>query len=62
MNDFLKKLYIQIKNLYGHLKLGELQSNLSFKNAASSTGGIAQSSVNYLCERKSEYWHDLLCS
>ena len=62
MNDFLKKSYIQIKNLYGHLRLGELQSNLSFKNAASSTGGIAQSSINYLCERKSEYWHDLLYS
>ena len=46
------------------IRLSELQSNLSLKDAASSiyTEGITQSSVNYSCKRKSEYPCDLLHS
>ena len=54
------------------INMWELQSNLSWKDAASSTKGTPQSSVNYLCHlmtwirfvkksrRKSEHFHDLL--
>ena len=42
------------------INLWELKSNLSLKDAASSTEGIPQSSVNYLCKIKSEHLHDLL--
>ena len=37
----------------------ELQMDLSWKNSASSTDGITQSSVNYLRKIKSEYYPDL---
>ena len=42
--------------------LWELQSDLSLKDAANNTERIARSSLNYLHERKSEYWRDLLRS
>ena len=38
----------------------ELRSNLSWKDAAISTGGIKRSSVNYLCRGKWKYSRDLL--
>ena len=44
------------------IRLRELRSDLSLKDAASSTEVITRSSVNYLRERKSEYSLDLLCS
>ena len=37
-------------------------SDLSLKDAVSSTEGITQSSVNYLHKRKSEYSRDVLRS
>ena len=54
------------------INLCELQSDLNWKDAASSTEGITRSSVNYLCHlmtwskfvkksRKSEHFHELLC-
>ena len=39
MDDFLNKSYIQIK-ICTAIRLWELQSNLSLKDAASSTEGI----------------------
>ena len=42
--------------------LWELQSDLNLKDAANSTEGITQCSVNYLCKRKSQHSHDLLRS
>ena len=44
------------------VRLWELQSNLSLKDAASSTEGITRSSVNYLRKRKSQHSQDLLHS
>ena len=37
----------------------ELRSNLCWKDAAISTAGITQNSVNYLCRRKSKHSRDL---
>ena len=61
VDNFLKKSYIQIKNLYGY-KIVRAWSDLSLKDAASSTEGITRSSVSYLCKRKNEYSRDLLRS
>ena len=46
-----KKSYIQIENLYG-CKLVRAAKQSELKDAASSTEGIARSSVNYLREEK----------
>ena len=39
----------------------ELQSDLSWKDAASSIEEITQNIVNYLPRRKSEHLHDVIC-
>ena len=43
------------------VRLRELRSDLSLKDAASNTEGITRSSVNYFSKGKSEYSHHLLC-
>ena len=44
------------------ISLRELRSDLSLKDAAPNSEGIAQSSANYLRKRKSKHFCNLLCS
>ena len=44
------------------ISLWDLWSDLSLKDASSSTDGITQNSVNYLHKRKGKYSCDLLCN
>ena len=52
----------KIKQICMALSLWEMRSNLSIKDAASSTEGITKSSVKYLRKRKSKNLQDLLRS
>ena len=60
--DYIKKIHILKQIIYLAIKLWKIQSDLSLKNAASSTEEITRSNVNYLRKRKNEYSRYLLNS
>ena len=60
--DYIKKIHILKQIIYLAIKLWKIQSDLSLKNAASSTEEITRGNVNYLRKRKNEYSRYLLNS